>query len=187
MPLISLVGLPGSGKSTIGRRLGVMLGWRAVDTDLEIESRLGCSIATCFERSGEEAFRDLEEQVLDMATQELDAVISTGGGAVLRQANRAALKQRSTVVYLDAPLPDLARRLARDRHRPLLDAPGALDTTLRRLFDARDPLYRETAHVVVSMAGLTASGAALAVRAALDASSRWPRASNGPWPTSVST
>ena len=123
MPLIALVGLPGCGKSTIGRRLATTLGWKSIDIDRDIEAQLGCSIASFFEDNGEEAFRDVEQDVIDRTTQASDAVVATGGGAVLRLTNRALLKERSTVVYLDSPLPELARRLARDKHRPAAPRP----------------------------------------------------------------
>ena len=178
--MIALVGLPGCGKSTIGRRLATTLGWKSIDIDRDIEAKLGCSIAAFFEQRGEEAFRDVEQDVLDRATRDLGAVIATGGGAVLRQANRTVLKERATVVYLISPLPELAKRLARDKRRPLLRGPGELDAKLSDLFEVRDPLYRATAHVVVSAAGMTTTLATTAVVAALKASFRWPSQEHKP-------
>lgn len=146
---ISLVGMPGSGKSTVGRHVARHLGLPFVDTDHLIELRIGCSIRDYFETQGEAAFRELEQAVIDEVTQVPGQVIATGGGAVLREANRLALHSRTTVVYLRSTPEDLARRLRHDTHRPLLQ--GAADPTqrLRALFQERDPLYRQTAHFVI--------------------------------------
>lgn len=121
-----------------------------VDTDHVIEQRIGCSIREYFETRGESAFRDLEQAVIDEVTQLEGHVVATGGGAVLREANRLALSQRSTVVYLRSTPEDLARRLRHDTHRPLLQQ-GGVDPLrrLRALFQERDPLYRRTAHFVI--------------------------------------
>ncbi len=146
--LIALVGLPGSGKSTVGRQLARRLQIPFFDSDHLIEERLGCAIRTAFERDGEEAFRDLEESVLDELTQIPCAVISTGGGAVLRPATRKRLHERSKVVYLNSAPDELFRRLRHDVNRPLLQVADPL-ARLRDLYTARDPLYRETAHFVI--------------------------------------
>ena len=94
-PTIALVGLPGSGKSAIGRRLGQQLGWRFVDSDHCIEDRIGCTIREFFEREGEDAFRDVEEQVLaDLTFSLRQSVMATGGGSVLRASNRQHLREQ---------------------------------------------------------------------------------------------
>jgi shikimate kinase len=148
--VISLVGMPGSGKSTVGRHVARHLALSFVDTDHLIEERIGCSIREYFELQGEPAFRDIEEQVLDAATTvPQNRVIATGGGIVLRQANRHRLHQRTTVLYLRATPEDLARRLRHDTHRPLLQGGGDALKRLRTLFTDRDPLYRQTAHYVI--------------------------------------
>jgi len=141
----SLVGLPGSGKSTVGRQLARRLNLPFLDSDHAIEVRLGCSIREFFEREGEDRFRDLESEVLDNMTQQGPAVVSTGGGAVLRPINRERLHQRTQVIYLRSNPDELFRRLRHDRNRPLLQVPDPL-ARLRELFETRDPLYRETAH-----------------------------------------
>ncbi len=145
---IALVGLPGAGKSAVGRRLGARLDLPFVDTDHVIEQRIGCSIRDYFEREGETAFRDLEQAVIeDLGAQPL-GILATGGGAVLRQANRTQLRERFHVIYLRSSPEDLFRRLRHDVKRPLLQVADPLGR-LRELHDARDPLYRETAHDVV--------------------------------------
>ena len=112
--IISLVGMPGSGKSTVGRHVARHLGLPFVDTDHLIERRIGCSIRDYFETQGEAAFRDVEQGVVDEVTWLTGHVVATGGGAVLRELNRFALHDRTTVVYLRATPEDLARRLARE-------------------------------------------------------------------------
>jgi len=145
---ICLVGLPGSGKSTVGRQLARRLSLPFVDSDHVIEQRIGCSIRDFFEREGEERFRDIEEQVLDELTQGPAVVLSTGGGSCLREANRGRLHERGQVVYLRSTPEDVFRRIKHDRGRPLLLVADPLQR-LRDLYAARDPLYRQTAHYVV--------------------------------------
>lgn len=146
--MISLVGLPGSGKSTVGRQLARRLSIPFIDSDHVIEQRLGCSIREFFDREGEDRFRDLESTVLDQLTQAPQGVLSTGGGSVLRPINRERLHQRSLVVYLRSSPDEVFRRLRHDRSRPLLQVADPLQR-LRDLFAVRDPLYRETAHFVI--------------------------------------
>lgn len=120
----------------------------AIDTDHVIEQRLGCSIREYFEREGEASFRDVEQTVIDDVTQSHNGIISTGGGSVLRLANREYLHSRSHVVYLRSSPEEIFRRLRHDMQRPLLQVDDPL-TRLRDLYAIRDPLYRETAHFVV--------------------------------------
>lgn len=146
--IVSLIGMPGSGKSTVGRQLARRLGLPFMDSAHVIEARLGCPIRQYFEREGEQRFRDIESEVLDELTLGPKGVLSTGGGSVLRQANRQHLHDRGRVVYLKSSPEDLFRRLRHDRNRPLLQVDDPM-ARLRDLFDARDPLYRETAHFTI--------------------------------------
>ena len=146
--MISLVGLPGSGKSTIGRQLARRLKLSFLDSDHAIEGRVGCSVRDYFEREGEASFRDIEESVIDEMTKLTSRVLSTGGGSVLRPVNRQLLHDRSHVVYLRSSPEELFRRLRHDVNRPLLQVADPLDR-LRDLYAQRDPLYRETAHFVI--------------------------------------
>jgi shikimate kinase len=145
--LIIFVGLPGSGKTTIGRQMGRRLGLPFLDSDSVIEQRLGCSIREFFEREGEERFRDIEQSVLDDLSKYHHGVLSTGGGAVLRPLNRQNLHTRGKVVYLRSTPEEVFRRLKHDMQRPLLQVDDPQEK-LRTLFNVRDPLYRETAHFV---------------------------------------
>lgn len=145
---VGLVGLPGSGKSTVGRQLARRLQLPFLDSDHVIEERLGCSIRDYFEREGEASFRDVEESVIDEITSLPNGVVSTGGGSVLRPANRQHLHERGHVVYLRSSPEELFRRLRHDTNRPLLQVADPLGR-LRDLYAQRDPLYRETAHFVI--------------------------------------
>lgn len=141
--------MPGSGKSTVGRHVARHLGLPFIDTDHLIEKRIGCSIREYFELHGEPAFRDVEAEVVadTMASHDL-RVVATGGGVVLREANREALRAGSHVFYLRTSADDLARRLRHDTHRPLLQG-GDPVQRLRHLFAERDPIYRRSAHFVI--------------------------------------
>jgi shikimate kinase len=151
---ISFVGMPGSGKSTVGRHLARRLHLPFHDSDHVIEQRIGCSIREFFEREGEDRFRDIEaETIASLCAQGCvpdgpGGVLSTGGGAVLREENRHQLHRHSRVIYLRTTPEELMRRLKRDTHRPLLQTGDPLQR-LRDLHAQRDPLYRETAHFVV--------------------------------------
>lgn len=140
--------MPGAGKSTAGRHLAHALHLPFVDCDAEIEHRIGMSIRAFFEQQGEAAFRDIEQQVVADLVGGSPKVLATGGGAVLREANRRALREGSTVVYLRAMPEELFRRLRHDRTRPLLQVADPLKR-LRDLFRERDPLYTETAHFII--------------------------------------
>lgn len=144
----SLIGLPGSGKSTVGRQLARRLALPFVDSDQVIEQRLGCPIRQYFEREGEDSFRDVEQAVIDELSLAPLGVLATGGGAVLREANRRHLHDRGLVVYLKSSPDELFRRLRHDRNRPLLQVADPL-ARLRELYAIRDPLYRETAHFAI--------------------------------------
>lgn len=149
--MIVLIGMPGSGKSTVGRSLARRMQLPFADSDTVIEQRLGCLIRDYFDREGEAAFRDVEQAVIDELTQGPPGVLATGGGAVLRPLNRQHLHERGTVIYLRSSPETLFRRLRHDTKRPLLQVDDPL-ARLRELYRERDPLYRRTAHFVVESA-----------------------------------
>ncbi len=145
---IFLVGPMGAGKTTIGRHLATLLGKRFLDVDHEIERRTGVAIPVIFEIESEAGFRRRECTAIEELTRNRDIVLATGGGAVLLEENRKLLKERGTVVYLQADIETLVERTRRDRNRPLLqtDNPrGKIEELLRQ----REPIYREVADVVV--------------------------------------
>lgn len=147
-PPIVLIGMPGSGKSTIGKRLAVRLGLPFVDADRELELRSGVSIATIFEIEGEAGFREREARLLAELCERSDVVIATGGGAVLRPENRAVLQGRPQVIYLEATVAELWSRVRHDRRRPLLQSGDARER-LGLLLRERAPLYEQVADKTV--------------------------------------
>ena len=154
---VTLIGMPGCGKSTIGRQLARLRQLPFLDSDHEIERFLGCSIREFFDREGESAFRDVEQRVIgEILAVPQARVIATGGGSVLRPANREAMQAHATVVYLHTQVEDLARRLSRDTQRPLLQVADPRQR-LRELYAVRDPIYREVAGIVVDTAHRSAA------------------------------
>lgn len=145
-----LVGMPGCGKSTLGRVLARNLGKTFVDADVELERRLGVSISTIFEIEGEDAFRTREEETLSRLVHRVDIVLATGGGAVLRPDNRERLKAGGTVLYLHARPETTWERTRHSKNRPLLQTADPLGRA-RSLYAQRDHLYRETADLVLDI------------------------------------
>lgn len=143
-----LIGPMGAGKSTIGRLLAAELSRDFFDSDHEIQARCGADIPWIFDVEGEAGFRDRETQMIDELTRREGVVIATGGGAVLREENRRALRERGTVIYLFTTVEQQLRRTAKDRNRPLLQRPDK-EAVLREMFALRDPLYRATADIIV--------------------------------------
>jgi 3-dehydroquinate synthase len=145
---IFLVGLMGSGKTTIGRSLAKKLNLRFVDADQEIESRTGASIPLIFEIEGEASFRQREADVIRDLTAQQGIVLATGGGAVLNENSRRLLRERGTVIYLRASVASIIQRTSHDKNRPLLQTadPKAKIEALSR---ERAPLYQEVAHIII--------------------------------------
>lgn len=150
-PRAVLIGPPGAGKSTIGRRLARELGVTLYDTDLAIERETGRPIADIFASDGEPAFRAIEEDVVRRAVQTQSGVVSLGGGAVLSRDTRALLKGQ-TVVYLEISVAEGLRRTGASSKRPLLAGPDP-GAKYRELMRRRRPLYREVATIRVRTDG----------------------------------
>jgi len=140
----------GAGKTTIGRLISQSMGKEFYDLDKVIEDNAGADIPWIFEREGEDGFRKRETQALSTIIQEDtdNSVLATGGGIVMRKENRDLLRDDALVVYLYASVSQQLYRTSKSSHRPLLqtDDPKA---TLRKLFEVRDPLYREVATLVI--------------------------------------
>ncbi|PHS61533.1 MAG: shikimate kinase AroK [Thalassobium sp.] len=145
---VFLIGPMGAGKSTIGRLLSAELKVDFFDSDKVIEERCGANIPWIFDMEGESGFREREEQAIDELTQMSSIVLATGGGVVMREANRRHLSARGTVVYLCTSVEQQLARTAKDKNRPLLQAENP-ERILRDLFSARDPLYREIADIII--------------------------------------
>ena len=165
---VVLVGLMGSGKSTIGRRLAQRLGMRFADADDEIERAAGMTISDIFARFGEAHFRDGERRVISRLLAGKPMVLATGGGAFINEETRALILRDSLCIWLDADIPTLVERVGRRSHRPLLKNrdPGEV---LRDLAAVRNPIYAE-AHLRVSSASTPHDHT---VRGILEALSKW--------------
>jgi shikimate kinase len=147
-PRVVLVGVPGSGKTTIGRQLARAMRVDFRDTDADVESSVGMSIPDIFVSLGEPAFRHLEAEAVAIALAEHDGVLSLGGGAILNSETRELLRDQ-TVVWLDIDLATAAQRVGMNKSRPLLL--GNVRNTLKRLLEDRAPLYASVAtHHVLS-------------------------------------
>lgn len=163
---VFLVGMMGSGKTTLGRALAHRLDMPFVDTDRVLVERTGVPVTTIFEIEGEDGFRRRESAVIAELAEGEPRVIATGGGAVLAPENREVMRNRGTVVYLRARLEALWERTRHDNSRPLL-ATADPRATLAALMQAREPLYREAAHVIVETGSQSASALVGRVLAAL--------------------
>ncbi|MEW6445261.1 MAG: shikimate kinase AroK [Pseudomonadota bacterium] len=151
---IFLIGPMGAGKSTSGRLLARTLGLTFIDSDKVIEERTGATIPLIFELEGEVGFRARERAAIDELTRRENIVLATGGGAILAEENRHALRERGHVVYLHASIDHQMERTAHDRNRPLLQTPNRR-ATLEALMRMREPLYRQTAHLIIETDGLS--------------------------------
>ncbi|HWL74749.1 MAG TPA: shikimate kinase [Burkholderiaceae bacterium] len=153
-----LIGYRGTGKTTVARHLGLSLGWPWLDADVELEFRAGKSISAIFADDGEEAFRDLESEVLVDLSRMDQHVLALGGGAVLRDQNRQMISKLGKVVWLKASPTTILKRLARDAttagRRPNLTAGGGR-AEVEQLLAMRAPIYRECAHLEVDTEGRT--------------------------------
>lgn len=145
---IFLIGMMGAGKTTIGKLLAHSLDKTYLDSDREIQKKTGVSIPVIFEIEGEPGFRKRETDVLSELVKGENIVLSTGGGAVLSATNRELLMRHGTVIYLRATIDDLWRRTRQDKNRPLLQTANPRKRLIE-LYAQRDPLYRETAHIIV--------------------------------------
>lgn len=145
---VFLVGPMGAGKSTIGRLLAKELRYPFKDSDREIEALTGADIPWIFDVEGEEGFRQREEAMIAELVNERGIVLATGGGVVMREANRRALAANGLVVYLRTSIEQQLQRTSKDRQRPLL-LNADPERVLRDLMAKRDPLYREIADIVI--------------------------------------
>jgi shikimate kinase len=139
---VTLVGMMGAGKSSIGRRLATRLDVPFRDADTEIETAAGCTISEIFDRFGEAAFRDGERRVIARLLTEAPHVLATGGGAFVDPQTREAIRETSLSIWIKAPLDILVQRVKRRDTRPLLRH-GDPRETLERLLKEREPTYAE--------------------------------------------
>lgn len=150
---IVLIGFMGCGKSTIGRKLANAIDYEFLDTDELIEQKTGRKISDIFASDGEEAFRQMETDLLQELSETVTGkVLATGGGMPMREENRALMRQVGTVVFLEASIETILERLANDTTRPLATGEDR-EKRLRPLYEKRYPLYLEAAEVVVDTEG----------------------------------
>ena len=149
---IFLIGLMGTGKTTVGRQLSRKLKMEFFDSDRVIEEHTGADIPLIFEKEGEAGFRKRETAVIDELTQKHNIILATGGGSILAAENRKYLTSRGTVFYLKSNLKTLVERTSKDKNRPLLHSDEPIETILQRLLDQRGPLYEEIADYTIETA-----------------------------------
>jgi shikimate kinase len=150
--IVYLVGMPGAGKSVVGRELAGRLGVPFVDLDKEIERKAGKHVSEIFAETGEAGFRGMEAAALTDASTHDPGVVACGGGVVLEPANRITLRNTGMAVFLDVPLAQLQSRVRPAADRPLIRSQGDME----RLLAEREPLYREFAAHVVDGSGTPA-------------------------------
>jgi shikimate kinase len=164
---LALIGYRGAGKSTVGRILADRLGRVFLDMDQELQVRVGRSVAAIFAEDGEPFFRDWEERTLaEILSRHPTAIVATGGGAILREANRRRLGQFGFVVWLTADAAELASRVGSDPRgydqRPSLTSAGTIGE-IGQVLEVRQPLYEEVADTVIETAGKTPDEIAAAI------------------------
>jgi shikimate kinase len=156
--MIFLIGYRGTGKSTVARLLGARLGWDWRDADAVLEVKFGRSIADIFQIDGEAKFREMESAVLAELCKLSNLVVATGGGVVLREANREAMRSRGHVIWLKADVDTIWNRIQSDaaegRSRPALTVGGRAE--IEQLLRIREPLYQACAEFCVETASRTA-------------------------------
>lgn len=163
---IFLIGPMGSGKTTIGKHLAKLLMMDFYDCDQELERLTGASVGLIFDVEGETGFRLRESQLLKQLSEKTGALISTGGGVVCSEENRAVLRSRGLVVYLKTSIEKQLKRLSQDKSRPLLQA----EDRTQRLLDlarVRNPLYDATADLVYSTRNSSVYASAKALSSAI--------------------
>jgi shikimate kinase len=147
-----LIGYRATGKTTLARQLAQRLGWDWIDADVEIERRAGKTIARIFAEQGEPAFRDLEAAVIADLCGRSRLVVAAGGGAPLREESRRVMRNSGHVVWLTAGCETILARMTGDAttadRRPSLTNQSPLEE-IRQLLSRREPIYRETAHLIV--------------------------------------
>lgn len=141
-----IIGMPGCGKSSLGKRVARQMHIPYVDTDQRICDAVGCTVPQLFEQYGEQAFRNAETNVLAQLTREAPSLVSTGGGTIMRENNRAIMRNHGLILLIDRPLEDILSDIKLDR-RPLLAQKGLGE--VERLYHERIGVYREAADAVL--------------------------------------
>ena len=153
MKNIVLTGFMGTGKTAVSRELSGILGWNSIDIDCEIEKSRGMKIAEIFREFGEQAFRDIETEMIKKISMNRNLIISTGGGAVLRQENMDALRETGVIVCLSATPETIFARTSKSNDRPLLQVEDPMKK-ISELLSFRKPYY-EKADIMIDTGGKT--------------------------------
>ena len=143
---IFIIGMPGSGKSSLGRKVSSILRLPYIDTDQRISEAVGCTIPEIFEKYGEQAFRHAETNMLIQLTREQPGIVSTGGGMIMRDENRQIMRNHGVILLIDRPLEDIMSDIKLDR-RPMLAQKGLSE--VERLYHERIDTYRASADAVL--------------------------------------
>ena len=143
-----IIGPMASGKSVVGKKLSKRMGLNFFDTDEQIEQKAGVTISWIFDVEGEEKFRDRESEILSTIIKEDNCIISTGGGIVLREENRALLK-KGTGIYLKTSIQSQLERTMNDKDRPLLQNIDNKEETLRKIAKLRNPIYESCSEITI--------------------------------------
>ena len=146
---IYLIGLMGSGKTTLGKILSKKLGKTFFDSDQVIEEKLGVDVTMIFEYEGEAGFREREKEILKQLVSKKNIILATGGGAILSRDNRDLLSESGTVIYLKSNYKDLVLRMKNDKTRPLLKE-GDVESIIKKLCHEREPLYESISDYEIS-------------------------------------
>ena len=145
---IFLVGLMGSGKTTIGKIIAKKLNYKFIDSDALIEEKTGVKVPLIFEYEGEAGFRKRETRILSEIIKMNSIVLATGGGIILSKTNRKLLSKSSVVIYLNATIKELVKRLANDKNRPLIQNVDK-EKKLKELIEQRGKLYESIADYII--------------------------------------
>ncbi len=148
-----LIGYRGTGKSHLASLLAKRLGLRALSTDAEIVRRAGCSIPAFVAAHGWDKFRDLESEVVRDAAAQDGLVLDTGGGAILRDANVAALRSTGVLFWLTASVDEIVSRIGSDNNRPSLTGAKSFTDEVAEVLAVREPLYAAAAHYTLATEG----------------------------------
>ena len=143
-----IIGPMASGKSVVGKKLSKRMGLNFFDTDEQIEQKAGVTISWIFDVEGEEKFRDRESEILSTVIKEDNCIISTGGGIVLREENRALLK-KGTGIYLKTSIQSQLERTMNDKDRPLLQNIDNKEEALREIAKLRNPIYESCSEITI--------------------------------------
>ena len=143
-----IIGPMASGKSVVGKKLSKRMGLNFFDTDEQIEQKAGVTISWIFDVEGEEKFRDRESEILNTIIKEDNCIISTGGGIVLREENRALLK-KGTGIYLKTSIQSQLERTMNDKGRPLLQNIDDKEEALREIAKLRNPIYESCSEITI--------------------------------------